>query len=141
MENDKKLSKIYIYFGVITGFVLIGLFLFYFIFNLFLNRILAFIPTLILVLSVIIAQFKIYKVVKGEITFGNLFAAGFKTACASIAIYLLFLIIFSIFVPSFFRKGSITFFISRLILHNLIVGFIASLIGAYSTRVKSFLKY
>lgn len=101
MENDIKEPKTYLNYGVITGVILIMLFVLYYVFALYTNKALGWIPTLVFLVLIVLAQVNHAKALNGNITYGNLFATGFKTACASIAIYVVFLILFSLFVPSY----------------------------------------
>lgn len=101
MENEIKEPKTYLNYGVITGLILIVLFVLYYVFTLYTNKVLGWIPTLVFLVLIIIAQVNHSKALNGNITYGNLFAVGFKTACAAIAIYVVFLILFSVFVPSY----------------------------------------
>ena len=158
MEDEKTAPKTHINYGILTGVVLIALFVLYYVLNVFTNRMLGLIPTLIFIILVIIAQVTHAKALKGDITYGNLFAMGFKTAAAATAIYILFLIIFMWVVPSYkeqileltrqkmVEKGlsgdQLDMAMARVgkfltistiaggIIINLIIGVIASLIGA-----------
>lgn len=101
-SKDKlKEPRTYLNYGIIIGLILIVLFVVYYVFALYTDKALAWIPTLVFLVLIVAAQINHAKAMKGDITYGNLFAAGFKTACASIAIYVIFLILFSVFVPSY----------------------------------------
>lgn len=157
-EKVKKEPKLYLNYGIITGLILIVLFVLYYVFGLYTNTKMAWVPSLIFVALIIYTQIKYAKSLDGNITYGNLFAAGFKAACAATAIYLVFLIIFLLLVPSykdsvleaqrqmmaskgmtdaqidagmgFAKKSFNVFAIGGGLLGNLIVGVIAALIGA-----------
>lgn len=158
MENEKKEPKTYLNYGILTGVIMVVLFVLYYVFGLYTNTKLGFIPIIIFMVLIIVAQINHAKAVNGDITYGNLFAAGFKATCAATAIYVLFMIIFLILVPSYKdaileiqsqkmmakglsadqagkaiergRKIFNVFAVSGAIFFNLIVGCIASLIGA-----------
>jgi len=101
MAEESKENKSYLNYGVITGVVLIVFFVIYYVFGLMTNKALALLPTVVYIVLVIVAQVNYAKSLNGNISFGNLFAAGFKAAAAATAIYLVFLILFLLFVPSF----------------------------------------
>lgn len=103
MENEikSKEPKTYLNYGVLTGIILVVLFVLYYVFTWYTNKALGWIPTLVFLVLIVMAQVNHAKALNGNITFGNLFAAGFKTACAAIAIYVIFLILFVLFVPSY----------------------------------------
>lgn len=158
MENEKKESKLYLNYGIITGLILIVLFVLYYVFALYTNTKLGLIPIVIFAALIIYTQIKYAKSLDGDITYGNLFAAGFKATCAATAIYLVFLIIFLWLVPDyktsmmdfqrqsmvskgltdaqveagmgFVKKSFNIMAIGGGLLGNLLIGVIASLIGA-----------
>lgn len=158
MEDEKKEPKTYLNYGILTGVVLIVLFVLYYVFGLFTNTKLGLIPALIFVVLIVITQINHAKSLNGDITYGNLFAAGFKATCAATGIYVVFLIIFLLLVPdykdqilqfqrqkmvtkgmsadqintgiSFAKKAFTVFAVGGAIISNLVIGCIASLIGA-----------
>lgn len=158
MENEKTESKLYLNYAVITGVIMIVIFVLYYILNLITNPKMGFIPLLIFVGLIIYTQITYAKSLDGNITYGNLFAAGFKTVCAATGIYLVFMILFLWLVPdyktqmldfqrqtlitkgmaadqvdtsmAFIKKTFNVFAIGGALLIDLIVGVIAALIGA-----------
>lgn len=101
MAQETTENKSYLNYGIITGVVLIVLFVIYYVFGLLTNKALGLVPLAVYIILVIVAQINHAKALQGNITFGNLFAAGFKTAAAATGIYLVFLLIFILLVPSF----------------------------------------
>lgn len=162
MEDEKKEPKTYLNYGVLTGVVLIVLFVLYYVFGLDADTRLAFIPGIVLAVLIIVAQVNHAKSLDGDITYGNLFAAGFKATCAATGIYVLFLIIFIILAPGYtdhmlelarqkmvakgldedtirrgiagYKKRFTVIAVSAAILGNIVTGCIASLIGAAIPR-------
>lgn len=158
MENQNKESRSYLNYGVVIGIVMIAIFVLYYVFNLYTSSKLGLIPTFIFAILIIFTQIKYARSVDGNITYGNLFAAGFKATCAATAIYLVFLILFLWLVPdyktnflefqrqgmiakgmtdaqvdtgmSFMEKSFSVIAIGGGLLGNLLVGLIASLVGA-----------
>lgn len=158
MENEKKESKVYLNYGIITGIIMIVVFVLYYVFRLYTNPKLGLLPLLLFIVLIIMAQVNYAKSLNGNITYGNLFAAGFKATCAATAIYLLFMILFLWLVPdyktnmldfqrqsmaskglsddqinagmAFVKKSFNVFAIGGGLLMDLVVGVIASLIGA-----------
>lgn len=151
-------NKSYLNYGVITGVVLIVIFIIYYVFGLMTRQSLSLLPGLAYIVLIIVAQYNYARSLPEGITFGNLFAAGFKTAAAATAIYLVFLIAFVLLVPSFkdtmlearraamvqrgipadviekgmamAKKSFTVITIGGGLLINLILGVIAALIGA-----------
>lgn len=158
MENEKKGSKLYLNYGIITGVIMIVIFVIYYVFGLYTDRKLGLLPIPIFMALIIYTQIKYAKSLDGDITYGNLFAAGFKATCAATAIYLVFLILFLWLVPdyktnileiqrqamaskgladaqidagiAFAKKSFNVFAIGGGLLVNIVLGLIASLIGA-----------
>jgi hypothetical protein len=162
MEDERKEPKTYLNYGVLTGVVLIVLFVLYYVFGLDTDTHVAFIPALVFAVLIIVAQVNHAKSLDGNITYGNLFAAGFKATCAATGIYVVFLIIFLILAPGYkehlldftrqkmvakgltsdvidrgmasYRRGFTVFTIGGAIFADIVTGCIASLIGAAIPR-------
>lgn len=101
MADEIKENKTYLNYGIITGVVLVMLFVLFYVFDLLTNKAIGLLPALVYIVLVVVAQIKHAKALDGNITYGNLFAVGFKTAAAATAIYLVFMIIFVLLVPSY----------------------------------------
>jgi hypothetical protein len=99
MEN--KALKTHLNFGLLAGVVLVALFIVYYVFGLFSRSEVGFIPALVLIGFIIAAQISHAKALKGDITYGNLWAMGFKTTAVATCIFVLFLIIFILLVPGY----------------------------------------
>lgn len=152
-------KKIHQQFGILAGVILVVVFVVYYVFGLMSDSMLRWIPSVILLVLIIIAQQTYAKAVEGNTTFGNLFGIGFKATAIATCIYLAFFIIFLIAVPAFkehslviarqqmeakgnmteeqittglnwYRKSFTVIMIAGAIFGNLVVGLIASLIGA-----------
>lgn len=162
MEDEKKEPKTYLNYGVLTGVVLIVLFVLYYVFGLDTDTHVAFIPALVFAVLIVVAQINHAKSLDSNITYGNLFAAGFKATCAATGIYVVFLIIFLILAPGYkehlldfarqkmvakglgadainhglavYRKGFMVLTVGQTILGDIVIGCIASLIGAAIPR-------
>lgn len=157
--TTSKPPKTHLQYGLIAGLVLIALFVIYYVMGwAFQQDIKSWFPSIIFMLIIIIAQFTHSKAVNGNITYGNLFAQGFKTTAVATCIFLVFMIVFLLLDPSYKAKmlevsrqtmvergmgadqikAAIAmtekFFmvsvISGIIIGELVAGLIASLIGA-----------
>lgn len=94
-HKDNFKNKIHLYFGAISGGILIILFVLYYISGWSFDKdFKSWIPSVVFMLLIVAAQFKHTRVVDDSIPFGNLFAKGFKTAAVGTCIYVLFLVIF-----------------------------------------------
>ncbi len=104
-EKDKE-PKTHLQYGLIAGLVLIVLFVLYSVVGWsFKGGALRWIPSIVFMFIILMAQFVHAKAVNGYITYGNLFAKGFKTAAVATCIYVAFLIIFLLVDPSFKEKA------------------------------------
>lgn len=158
MENEVKEPKTHLNYGLLTGVILIVLFVLFYVFGLYTNKVLAWIPTIIFIVLIIIAQLNHAKALDGNITYGNLFAMGFKTTAVAVCIYVVFMILFIWLVPeykeqmaamasenmvkkgmtqeqinagiSMYKKFFTVSAIGGTLVIDLIIGVIASLIGA-----------
>ena len=141
MAQKAPEDKSYLRYGVATGVLLAAAFVIYNLFGLLTNRTLALLPAILYVVLIIAAQINHARKMKEGITYGDLFAVGFKTAAAATAIYLVFLILFVLFIPSFKStlvsgsRGTVGL-IGLTLVMNLIRGVIAALIGALIARKK-----
>ena len=88
-------------FGILIGIISIVLFVVYYTLNIPQQGLVGFIPTIIFFILIIITQTVNAKAVDGNITFGNLFAMGFKTTALVVCINVIFIIIFLLAVPGF----------------------------------------
>lgn len=158
MEDTKPL-KTHLNFGVIIALVSIVMFVLYYALDLKTTGVTGLLPTLVFVVLIVVAVINHAKALNGNTKFGDLFAIGFKTTAVVTVIYVLFLIIFLLLVPTYKehmmevtrqameKKNNMTpeqidtamkyvtrFFtastIAFSILGYLVVGSIASLIGA-----------
>ncbi len=157
--QENKPPKTHLQYGLIAGLVLIALFVIYYVMGwAFQQGLKSWLPSIIFMLIVIIAQFTHSKALNGNITYGNLFAQGFKTTAVATCVYLVFMIIFLLLDPSYKEKMievsrqamaergmaadqikaalamTEKFFmvsvISGIVIGELVAGLIASLIGA-----------
>ena len=157
--NEARTPKTHLQYGVIAGLVLIVLFVLYYIMGWsFKTGIVRWIPSIVFMFIIILAQFNHAKAVQGNITFGNLFAKGFKTAAVGTCIYTLFIVLFLLLAPSYkesmmeasrqgmaerglsadqikaampmVRKFFMVSVIAGAVIGELVVGLIASLVGA-----------
>lgn len=101
MEDVKTAPKTHLNYGLIIGLLMVVLFVLYYVFGLMTNTALGVVPAVIFIILIIIAQINHAKAVDRDITYGNLFAVGFKTTAVATCIYVLFLIIFLLLVPSY----------------------------------------
>lgn len=141
MEERARENKSYLNYGILTGVVLAVAFVIYDLFDLFSNRSLAVIPAILYVVLIIIAQINYARKMTDGISFGDLFAVGFKTAAAATAIYLVFLIVFILLVPSYkstliSKNQGMVGVIGLTLVMNLIRGVIAAVIGAVIGKKK-----
>lgn len=94
-EKDPFNNKIHLKYGIAAGVIIILLFVIYYLLGWSYEKdFKSWIPSICFMLLIVIAQFKHTKVVNGEVSFGNLFAKGFKTAAVATCIYVVFLIVF-----------------------------------------------
>lgn len=146
-------------FGLLIGVVSIVLFLVFYLLQVGQSGFIRWIPTLVYVVLVIVTQQVHAQAVRGQISYGDLFALGFKTVALATLILVVFMILFNILDPglknqaleqarkqmdsnpnltqdqrtnalNITRKFFMVFLIGITILFNLIFGLIASLIGA-----------
>jgi hypothetical protein len=99
MEN--KTLKTHLNYGLLAGVVLVVLFIVYYVFGLFSHPEVGFIPAVVLIVFIIVAQINHAKALQGDITYGNLWAMGFKTTAVATCIFVLFLIIFILLVSGY----------------------------------------
>ena len=151
--------KTHIQFGIVAAAVGIVLFLAFYLFDIPQRGWEGYIPSLIFMLIIIAGQFSHAKALEGNITYGNLFASGFKTAAVATSITVLFYILVLLLYPPYkahmmelsrqqlAEKGNLTadqidaamkmttrFFVvivvGGAVFGSLLVGCIGSLIGA-----------
>ncbi|SFV28174.1 DUF4199 domain-containing protein [Thermoflavifilum thermophilum] len=155
--------KTHLQWGILIAVIMIVLFVVYYVFAVPQQGFARWIPTLLFVVLIILAQQAYGKAMAHRVTYGELFANGFKTTAVTTSLYVLFLILFLIFVPGFKeqslnmareameKKGNMTedqinmamsftakyftvFMLAGTIFGTLIAGAIASLIGAAIAR-------
>lgn len=158
-SGASKPPKTHLQYGLIAGLTLIALFVVYYVMGwTFKQSLIRWLPPIVFMFIIITAQFTHAKAVNGDIKYGNLFAVGFKTAAVATCIYLVFMFLFILLAPSYkesmleaSRQGMIKrglsteqveagmvmvkkfFMVSTfagLIIGELVIGLIASLIGA-----------
>lgn len=163
---EAKEPRTHLQYGLIAGLVLIVLFVLYAVIGWsFKGGVIRWIPSIVFMLLILLAQFTHAKAVNGYITYGNLFAKGFKTAAVATCIYVVFLIIFLLVDPSYkervlemSREGMVEkgmssdqikpamamvrkfFMVSTIagaVIGELVLGLIASLVGAAVAPKKS----
>ena len=156
-------QKTHLQWGILIAVIMMVLFVIYYAFAIPQQGFARWVPTLLFVVLIIIAQQAYGKANAHRVTFGELFANGFKTTAVTTSLYVLFLILFLIFVPGFKqqslqmareameKRGTMTeeqinmamsftekyfsvFMLAGTIFGTLIAGAIASLIGAAFAR-------
>lgn len=157
--EDIKQPKTHINFGILTAVICMVIFVLYYVLGLKTTGFTGFIPSLIFMILIIIAVVNHSKALEGNTTFGNLFGTGFKTSAVVAVLMVLFIIIILLVVPGYKehvlalsregmeKKNTMTsdqidtamkfvdrtftvFAIGGTILAYLILGCIASLVGA-----------
>lgn len=93
--------KTHIQFGILAAAIGIVLFLVYYLLDIPQRGWEGYIPSLVFVGIIITAQFSHAKALEGNITYGNLFASGFKTAAVTTCITVLFYIILLLVYPPY----------------------------------------
>lgn len=155
--------KTHLQWGILIAVVMIVLFVVYYVFSVPQQGFSRWIPTLLFVILIIIAQQSHAKALAHRVTYGELFTNGFKTTAVTTSLYVVFLILFLIFIPGFKeqslqmareameKRGNMTeeqinmamsftekyftvFMLAGTIFGTLIAGAIASLIGAAIAR-------
>lgn len=101
MENEIKEPKTYLNYGVLAGVVWFVLFIVFYVFGLDTINVLLYLIWVVYICLIIVSQVKHAKSLNGDITYGNLFAAGFKAACSATAIYLILLFVFLSAFPQY----------------------------------------
>lgn len=101
MENETAAPKTHLTFGILIGVIMVLIFVVLYVFGFATNRSLGLLPALVLIVLIIIAQINHAKALDGHITYGNLFATGFKTTCVATCIFIVFLAIFIWVVPDY----------------------------------------
>lgn len=158
-DAEIKPPKTHLQYGLMAGLALIALFVIYYVLGWSFERdIKSWLPSIVFMLIIIIAQFTHSKAVNADIKYGNLFAKGFKTTAVATCIYLVFMIVFLLVDPSYkerlvelsrqgmvkkglsaqqieaglamMKKFFLVFTLGGLIIGELVAGLIASLIGA-----------
>ncbi|HUX84000.1 MAG TPA: DUF4199 domain-containing protein [Chitinophagaceae bacterium] len=160
MENatPNQIPNTHISFGVITGIILFVMFVIVYSFNLYTISAVGIIQTLVFVALVIAAVVSHSKALGGNVTFGDLFASGFKAVAIATLIILVCVVLFDLLVPTYktamvemarqkmvlkntpqdqidagvqgYSRFFLVIMIGGILVGNLIVGAIASLIGA-----------
>jgi Protein of unknown function (DUF4199) len=158
-NNPTPVPKTHLQFGILTAIIIIAFTVIYYTFGIKPTGIIGLVPLFVFMILIIIAQNVHAKSLQGDITYGNLFAMGFKTTAIAVCLYVVFIFLFILFVPGFkehsllmtrqkmelkgtlsedqidnivkgYSKYYMVITISTILFIDLILGVIASLIGA-----------
>jgi hypothetical protein len=131
----KKPSRTYLSYGLFIGLLQVAIFIIFYVFGLYLQPEMTWLPTLIFMVLIIIAIIDRSKINQENSGFRDLLIVGLKTTAIGTLIYFLLIVIFILLVPPYIEKlkDISRYMWNRLIISSIaavFIGAIGSLIGA-----------